>query len=243
MLGGYHVKLWLLIGVLLLLAVAVLLLSSRIFFHLSLNRRGHDDQIVLDITALFGLVKFHYTLPALVFEGFKRGLHVKLEETGVAPVISAKDEETNIDKEDVSEWIEYGKKALKATYGLRRWTAETMSHVQITKLDWSTNFSLGDAAGTATAAGALWGLKWTIIGWTSQWVKLMRKPRLFVVPVFEDTVEFSTEVDCKGRISAGYVLYAVLRLLVRALQADEGIRQWKEIMREIRSRRREKSAA
>ncbi|MFD1774114.1 DUF2953 domain-containing protein [Paenibacillus rhizophilus] len=236
-------KLWLLIGAWLLLAAAILLLSSRIFFHFSLNRRGHDDRIVLDITALFGLVKYHYTLPALVFEGLKRGLHVKLEETGIAPVKSAKEGEANIDKEDVSEWFEFGKKALRATRGLKRWTADTLSHVQITKLDWSTNFSLGDAAGTATAAGALWGLKWTVIGWTSQWVKLMRSPRLFVVPVFEDTVKFSTEVDCKGRISAGYALYAGFRLLVRAMQADEGIKQWKEIVREMRSRRREKSVA
>lgn len=103
------------------------------------------------------------------------------------------------------------------------------------------NFSLGDAAGTATAAGALWGLKWTVIGWTSQWVKLMRSPRLFVVPVFEDNVKFSTEVDCKGRISAGYAMYAGFRLLVRAMQADEGIKQWKEIVHEMRSRRREKA--
>ncbi|AIQ13553.1 DUF2953 domain-containing protein [Paenibacillus durus] len=235
-------KLWLLIGVL-LLAGSILLLSSRIHIHFSLNRTGQDDRIVLDITALFGLVKLHYSLPALAFEGFKRGLHVKLEETGIAPARSSNKEETDIDKDDVIEWMEYGKKALRATQGLKRWTADTLSHLQITKLDWSTNFSLGDAAGTATAAGALWGLKWSLIGWASQWVKLLHRPRLFVVPVFDDDVKFSTEVDCAGRISAGHALFAGFRLLVRAMQADEGIRQWKELVREMRSRKRGKSAA
>ncbi|WP_025688326.1 DUF2953 domain-containing protein [Paenibacillus zanthoxyli] len=235
-------KLWLLICAL-LLAVSILLLSSRIHIHFRLNRTGQDDRIVIDITALFGLVKRHYSLPALAFEGLERGLHVKLEETGIAPVKSSNKEEADIDKDDVKEWMEYGKKALRATQGLKRWTADTLSHLQITKLDWSTNFSLGDAAGTATAAGVLWGLKWSLVGWVSQWVKLMHRPRLFVVPVFDDDVKFSTEVDCAGRISVGYALYAGFRLLVRAMQADEGIRQWKALVREIQSRKREKRAA
>ncbi|MDT3426865.1 hypothetical protein J2Z22_002399 [Paenibacillus forsythiae] len=235
-------KLWLLIGAL-LLAVLILLLSSRIYFHFSLNRTGQDDRIVLKITALFGLVKLNYSLPVLMFEGVKRGLHVRLEESGIAPVRSSKEDESNIDKDDVQEWMEYGKKALRATQGLKRWMTDTLSHLHITKLDWSTNFSLGDAAGTATAAGALWGLKWSLVGWASQRVKLLHRPRLFVVPVFEDDVKFSTEVDCAGSISAGRVLYAGIRLLVRAMRADEGIRQWKELVREIRSRKREKRAA
>lgn len=239
-------KLWLLIVLVvlaLLLVALILLISSRIFFSLSLNRKGSDDRIVLDIKALFGLIQYHYTLPSLVFRGFKRGLHVKLEETGIAPGPTAKEDETDIDKEDVSEWMEYGKRALRATRDLKPWTTDTLSHVRITALDWSTDFSLGDAAGTATAAGALWGLKWSLIGWASQRVQLMIKPRLFVVPVFEDKLQFNTKVECSGHISAGYLLYAALRLLGRVLKEEGGVSEWRQLIRSIRTRQRERKAA
>lgn len=224
-------KLWLLIIAALLLAVIVLVLFSHIRFALKFKKRGPDECLEIQIIALYGLVKYHYTVPGFVFEGIRRGLHVKLEKTGVAPSVSAQDKERNIDKKDVSEWIEFGKRALAATRGLKTWTAETLAHVKITKLDWSTDFSLGDAAGTATAAGALWALKWTLIGWISQIIRLKEKPRLFVVPRFVDQICYLTKVDCAGQFSAGYAVYAGVRLALRVIREDQGVRQWWELLK------------
>lgn len=228
--------LWLAVPLALLFLAIVLLLSSSIVFHLRLSKRGKDDQVELDISLLFGLVKLHYELPSIVFDGIKRGVRVKLEESGVTPGMEKKqkDAEKQIDKEVVENWLDKFKKALMATKGMKLWVKDTMSHVNITKLDWSTDFSLGDAAGTATAAGALWGLKWSIIGWASQWVKLKKKPRLFVVPVFEDHLGFATEMVCSGRIAVTHALYSGLRLVVRAVKADRELLLWREIIRGIR---------
>ncbi|WP_410514760.1 DUF2953 domain-containing protein [Paenibacillus sp. BR2-3] len=225
--------LWLALPLALLILAIVLLLSSSIDFHLRLWKRGKDDHVEINISFLFGVVKLHYELPAIVFQGFRRGVRVKLEESGVAPVMEKKqnDDEKYIDKETVEKWFDKFKKALKATEGLKKWGIDTMSHVKITKLDWSTDFSLGDAAGTATAAGALWGLKWSMVGWFSQWVKLKKSPRLFVVPVFEDDLAFTTEMACAGSISIIHAIYSGLRLFIRAVKADRELILWKEIIR------------
>lgn len=145
--------LWLVIPLALLLVVIVLVLSSSIHFHFRLCRLGKDDRVEFDIKAVFGLIKLHYELPALVYEGVERGVRVKLEESGIAPVKKDSDKEEQIDKEAVSGWIDNIKAALRATRGLNTWLKGLMAHVKISKLDWSTDFSLGDAAYTATAAG------------------------------------------------------------------------------------------
>ncbi|OKP84407.1 DUF2953 domain-containing protein [Paenibacillus sp. P32E] len=225
--------LWLAIPLTLLLIVIVLLLvilTSYIHFHFRLCRLGSDDRIELDIKAVFGLVKFHYELPALVFQGMEEGIKVKLEESGITPVRTDKDEEEQIDKELVTEWLRKIRKALKATYGLKKWLASTLSHLQITKFDWSTDFSLGDAAGTATAAGAFWGIKWTLAGWISSLVRLKKAPKLFVAPVFRDEMCFSTEAVIVGKLSMGYTLFAGLVLLRRISKVEGGLRRWKELL-------------
>lgn len=66
--------LWLVIPLALLLVVIVLVLSSSIHFHFRLCRLGKDDRVEFDIKAVFGLIKFHYELPALVYEGVERGV-------------------------------------------------------------------------------------------------------------------------------------------------------------------------
>ncbi len=227
------VTLWLAIPLALLLLMIVVLLvilTSYIHFHFRVCRLGKDDRIELDLRALFGLVKFHYELPALVFQGIEKGIKVKLEESGLAPVRTDQDLEEQIDKQSVADWLKNIRIAVKATHGLNKWLKDTMSHVEITKLDWSTDFSMGDAAYTATAAGAFWGLKWTLAGWISRFVRLKKSPRMFVAPVFSDEISFSTEAVCVGKLSMGYAFYSGLRLLRRASKVQGGLRHWKALL-------------
>ncbi|WP_150270964.1 DUF2953 domain-containing protein [Paenibacillus tepidiphilus] len=227
-------SLWLVIPLALLLIVLVLILSSSIHFHFRLRRQGKDDRIEFDIRALFGLVKIHYEVPKLVFKGLQEGIKVKLEETGAGPLKQTPDKEGNIDKDAVVKWMDEFKLALQATKGLRKWINDLLSHVRISKLDWSTDFSLGDAAYTATAAGALWGLKWSAAGWLSGRVRLQRKPRLFVVPVFQDELLFSTLMEGTGKLSLSYMLYAVFLLIRRVFKVKGGLARWIGLLRQIK---------
>ncbi|WP_151734433.1 DUF2953 domain-containing protein [Paenibacillus tengchongensis] len=227
-------SLWLIVPLALLLIVIVLILSSFIHFHFRLCRQGKDDRIEFDIRALFGSVKIHYEVPTLVFKNLQEGVKVKLEETGTGPLKEQPDKDGHIDKGTVTRWLDDFKLALRATKGLRKWLKETLSHVRISQLDWSTDFSLGDAAYTAAAAGALWGMKWTAAGWLSGQVRLQRQPRLFVVPVFQDELQFSTVLEGKGKLPLSYALYAGFRLGIRVLKVKGGLRQWIALIRRQR---------
>lgn len=223
--------LWLVIPLALLLLAIVLVLSSSIHFHFRLNRIGKDDRVEFDIKALFGLVKFHFELPKLVYEGIARGVKVKLEESGIKPVRQESDSEEQIDKEKLRVWKEELKEVLKATQGLKTWMKALLSHVRITRFDWSTDFSLGDAAYTATATGILSGLKWGLVGWLSQMVRLQRSPRMFVVPVFRDEMCFATEAVCTGKLNVAYVLYSGLQLLRRIAKVEGGLSRWIRLLK------------
>lgn len=222
--------LWLVVPLALLLVVMVLILSSSIHFHFRLCRLGKDDRVEFDIKALYGLVKFHFELPKVVFENFEKGIRVKLEESGIAPVKKDADIDADVDKKLVSDWFKNIKEALKATLDFNQWLKMLLSHFRISKLDWSTDFSLGDAAYTATAVGALWGLKWTIVGWASRFVRLKQPPRIFVAPVFQDEMSFSTEAVCVGKLSLGYTCYACILLLRRIFKIKGGWARWKALL-------------
>lgn len=226
--------LWLAIPLALLILAIILTLSSSIDFHFRFYKRGKDDLVEINVISLYGLIKLHYELPKLVFEGLKRGLRAKLEEQGTAISASGIDKEEKFDQERIKHWQDNIKVAMKSTHGLKKWFRTTVSHVKISMLDWSTDFSLGDAADTATAAGAVWGLKWSIIGYISQRVKLKRDPRLFVKPVFEDDLCFSMELVCRGRLSVAYALYAGLVLVINVLREKGGLTGWKKLLKQMR---------
>ncbi|KTD87123.1 DUF2953 domain-containing protein [Paenibacillus etheri] len=233
--------LWLVIPLGLLVLAMVLVLSSSIDFRIRCYKHGKNDLLELDVTTLFGLIKLHYELPRLVFKGLEQGVIGKFKETGTAikGVDTVKEEQ--FDKERIEHWRDNIQLAVKSTRGLKKWFKETVSHVKISKLDWSTDFSLGDAADTAIASGAVWGLKWSIVGFISQWVKLKHNPRVFVKPVFQDEHSFSMEFVCEGKMSVSYAVYASLQLLLRVLRETGGISNWRKLLKRMRREPHEQS--
>jgi hypothetical protein len=228
------VTLWLVIPLGLLVLAMVLVLSSSIDFRIRCYKHGKNDLLELDVTTLFGLIKLHYELPRLVFKGLEQGVIGKFKETGTATKGVDTVKEEQFDKERIEHWRDNIQLAVKSTRGLKKWFKETVSHVKVSKLDWSTDFSLGDAADTAIASGAVWGLKWSIVGFISQWVKLKHNPRVFVKPVFQDEHSFSMEFVCEGKISVSYTVYASLQLLLRVLRETGGISKWRKILKRMR---------
>ncbi|WHY17894.1 DUF2953 domain-containing protein [Paenibacillus sp. G2S3] len=233
--------LWLGIPLGLLVLAMILVLSSSIDFRIRCYKHGKNDLLELDVKTLFGLIKLHYELPRLVFKGLEQGVLGKFKETGTATTGVDTVKEEKFDKERFEHWRDNVQIAVKSTRGLKKWFKETVSHVKISKLDWSTDFSLGDAADTAIASGAVWGLKWSMVGFISQWVKLKHNPRVFVKPVFQDEHCFSMEFVCEGKLSVSYTIYATFQLLLRVLRETGGISKWRKLLKRMRSEPRGQS--
>ncbi len=226
------------VGIAVLAAVAALvalILISFIEFKVHLNRSGRNDRVRIDVKAFYGLVNMQYTVPSIVFDGLRQGLKVRLERSGMDQLIGPAEERKRVDKEAVERMLRICRQALQGTDGMKEWSVETLSRVRVTRLDWATDFSLGDAAETAVAAGALWGCKWIAVGWLSRYVRLQQTPRLFVKPVYSDQLSFVTEMEAAGRIRVAELAAAGWKLLRRVRAAENGWSNWKSLLRGLRS--------
>ncbi|GAF09006.1 secreted protein [Paenibacillus pini JCM 16418] len=186
---------------------------------------------MLDVKILYGIIKIHYEIPVLVFENMKKGVMIKLEKRSSLKQGKQSSDQTNVNKQKVDHVMHEFRTMLRATASLKQWVKQTMSHININKLDWSTNFSVGNAAHTAVATGVLWGIKTTLIGWLTFHVRMRKHPQVFVVPVFKDEMQFGTEITCVGQISLGYVIYAMLVLVYRIMKVKGGLKQFIGIYR------------
>ncbi|OAB44233.1 DUF2953 domain-containing protein [Paenibacillus glacialis] len=216
--------------VLVLLIITVLL--SKINMDIRLSKQGKNEEVVFNVTMLYGLIRYHYELPMLKFENMKKGLIVKVEKKKNVGMGASRtdDSETQVNKRKIDFWIREIHEILAATESFKIWMKRTLSRLSIVKFMWSTHFSVGDAASTATATGLVWSAKAFIVGWLSHQVQMKTYPQLFVVPVFEDRPQFTSEISCNAQISFGYALYAGLVLMIRVLKVKGGVKKWKNIL-------------
>lgn len=230
-LGGLYV--WIVVAIIVLLIILlVAVIMSNITITLWYSKHNKDDKAVLDVKMLYGIVKMHYEMPSLVFANMKKGFMLRLESKN-----SFRNGQTvgkaHINKRRLDHWADEVRIMLQSTASLKEWFYRTMQHVNIMRLDWSTNLSTGDAAWTAIATGTVWGLKTTLVGWLSFKVRMRNNPRLFVVPVFKDEPQFATELSCVARISCGYALYAGIMLMARILKVPGGPIHWFRLAKQV----------
>lgn len=107
------------------------------------------------------------------------------------------------------------------------WVKETALGVRCLDLAWVTRIGLGDAAASAIAAGAVWGIKSPLVGAFTRLVRMQAMPRLAVVPLFNET-RFETELTGRFRLRTASALMAAVRLLRHMLRTRGGIRPWRQ---------------
>lgn len=223
---------WIWLGsiLVLLLLVLTLILLSKITFHIKLKKENKDETILIDVTLLFGLLTYHYRIPALGLNKLQDGLWVENNSSDNFFKTHTSAGEQEIDKEKVNLWAEQFRDMIRATRGLKKWLNTTLRRVTLVSMEWSTNVALTDAAHTATLTGALWALKTTLIGWLSYHISLRQRPKLFVVPVFGGSPLFSTELNCTAEIRLGNAVYAGMVLVVRVLKVKGGVKKWRSLL-------------
>ncbi|PAF30238.1 DUF2953 domain-containing protein [Paenibacillus sp. 7516] len=220
-----------------LLFAAVLI--SNVHVHVTFRKHKSDDYARINVRLLYGIVRINYEIPSIVFRNMKEGFLVKTEQN-VNHTHGKAEGNERINKRKVKKWAKEVKIMMRATDALKIWVRETLSHVQITKLSWSTRIGIGDAAYTAILTGWVWSIKSIIVGFLSYQIRFKRTPMLEVVPVWDDEMEFQTELDCRMKIRITAVILAGVRLMTRVLEVDGGWRMWLKIVREQRRRHKQK---
>ncbi len=219
--------------ILILIAAAAM---SSIVCTVRFNKMGRDDNAMVDIHMLYGMVRFHYEMPKLVFENMKKGFLLKLERNNNLSRNAGSTTKTRINKKKAELWAQEIGVILKSTAAFKKWLQRTSAHVRIHELNWTTRFSTGEAEWTAVATGAIWSLKATLVGWLTFQVRMKESPKLSVIPEFRDEMSFSTEFYCISRLSFGYAMFASFILLSRILKVEGGLRRWLQLYRKVKGK-------
>ncbi|SDR86511.1 Protein of unknown function [Paenibacillaceae bacterium GAS479] len=219
---------WLVVVSLPIIAAAALA-AVPIRAHAEGQRNHGDDNIVLNIRTLFGLVKFKWEVPMMKLGG--SGLKVKelseLDSGSLLHTGARKDEEIGFSK--INLFLQHGWNLLKQTDHLTALVRKTMGKVKITRWEWKTTVGTGDAMWTAMATGMVWSFKTSALGVLSQLVRLQGKPIMGVQPEYRVAC-LETRFNCIAEISLGNAILAGLQLLVRMMRTKGGVRLWQNIL-------------
>ncbi|MEC0232697.1 DUF2953 domain-containing protein [Paenibacillus alba] len=227
--------LWIGLAVLIVIIAIIVVLISFIRGEFYFSRVRDNDTLSVEVRALFGIVRYRYVIPIIQFKGFAQGIMIKSEVVNKASTKLKDESKDHITKDKVIAYYNEAKVLLENTLQLYSWLKQTLARVECTELKWITRVGVGDAPETAITTGAIWGIKSTLLGFTIRYVKLMTKPRVDVIPQYNQK-QFSTEFRFAGRIRVWFALFAGVRLLVRAAKVKGGLRTWIQLALKTRSR-------
>ncbi|WP_339235369.1 DUF2953 domain-containing protein [Paenibacillus sp. FSL R5-0517] len=226
------------IGLLFALLIAAVLISN-VHVHFTFSKHKSDDYANINVRVLYGIVRINYEIPSIVFRNMKEGFLVKTEQSMNHSRGEAQGSE-RVNKRKVKKWAKDVKVMLRATDALKLWLKQTLMHVHMTQLSWSTHIGVGDAAYTAVLTGWVWSIKSIIVGFLTYQIRFDETPVLQVMPVWSDEMEFRTELDCRVKIRITALLIAGFTLLTRVLQVEGGWQMWLKLLQEQRRKRKEK---
>ncbi|MGO4270780.1 DUF2953 domain-containing protein [Paenibacillus sp. TAF58] len=221
--------LWLGIVVLIIIFVAFVFLFSFIRGEFNFTRVKDNDTLSVEMRALFGLIRYRFVIPIIQFKGFTQGILIKSEIVSKSSSKLMDESKDHITKERILNAYHQAKEAIVHTLNLYDWMKLTLAKVECTELKWITRVGVGDAPETAITTGAIWGIKSSLLGFSISYVKLMAKPRIDVIPQYNEK-HFSTDFRFAGRIRVWFMVVAGIRLFSRAAKVKGGIRTWIQIV-------------
>ncbi|UKS30649.1 DUF2953 domain-containing protein [Paenibacillus sp. HWE-109] len=227
--------LWIGLALLVVTVAIIAVLVSFIRGEFYFSRVKDNDTLSVEMRALFGLVRYRYVIPIIQFKGFTQGIMIKSEVVNDKKLELKDAKKDHITKDKVIAFYKEAKVVLLHTLNLYEWVKMTLAKVECTELKWITRVGVGDAPETAITTGAIWGIKSSLLGLGIRYVKLVAKPRIDVIPQYNQK-QFSTEFRFAGRIRVWSAVLAGIRLLVRAAKVKGGLRVWIQIALKSRSR-------
>ncbi|WP_165842206.1 DUF2953 domain-containing protein [Paenibacillus xerothermodurans] len=207
----------------------IILLSSKVECRISASRENKNDEILIDVHALYGLVKKRLAIPIMNFISLSEGLGVKSQFIDKSENQLLLELNRNIDKRTIQQLFDNLRQLLTHCVRFDRWLSDTLGHVHCTRMYWKTELGVGDAAETAMTTGMVWGLKSSLLGVAFRFIKLHARPELLVQPHFNGT-KFTTEVTCTTHIRLFYVCVAGLHLVYRIFKVKNGLRTWQRVL-------------
>ncbi|QTN00086.1 DUF2953 domain-containing protein [Sediminibacillus dalangtanensis] len=173
---------WLLSGgiiLFLLLLIFILLLWLRVYLTLDYQYENGSDYFHIQVEIL-GVRVFHKE-----FFPFSEGEN-RYQSAG----ISEKEEGKSL-KQKWQEWMRH----LEAYRSILPLIFEFISQISVHQLSWKTKIGLTDARATGIAAGAGWGIKYSLVAWLHSHAKRMPREEIDILPLFQHEYLY-TKAEC-----------------------------------------------
>ncbi len=213
-----------------ILVVKWIILNSKVYISLHVERHGNNDRILVFSKFMFGLIRYTYEVPSIQFKGIMQGADVKVkEEQDANGEQRTTANRQRVDASDVLHFFDRTKRILNRTVSLTRWVRQTLTYFRCTELRWRTSVGLDDAADTAITTGAIWGLKSSILGLLFQFVRLDTRPQLDVLPAYHQQ-QFTTDLTATVHTKLWRLLAAGMRLLRRMRKLKLNRKSWKQAL-------------
>jgi len=217
---------WSLLG---LFVVIVILAWTYVESKLYVKRERSNDRIIVEVKALFGIVRYRTDVPFVQFAGWCKGVVVRSEQFNETAKKTPDSDTNEIDRMTVLRYWRNTKRLIRYTEGLNDWIQQVLSRIECTNWSWNTRIGMQDAPTTALAVGVVWGVKSTLVGFSNRFIRMRKPPNIAVVPQY-NSLDFSTELLVVGRIRIVHVVTAAVSLMMRIGREKGGFKMWRQIL-------------
>ncbi|MCM3759642.1 DUF2953 domain-containing protein [Alkalihalobacillus oceani] len=199
---------WFLIIIIILALLLLLIMVTKLTISI-IYRHLKDDDLLEVIVHVWGMRVYTFSAPVIQLDDTSLSLIVK-EEQKVGPKKTNKTQSFTI--HTLLNDIQLFNDLVHHVVGLHQITKRFLRHVTLNQLDWHTVFGVGEAAMTAQLSGVIWGLKGSIVGLISHYVKVRQLPKLQVDPRFQEVIT-QVSFSCMFSFRIGHAIVAGLMLL------------------------------
>jgi hypothetical protein len=206
-------------------ALAVAAFASPVRIRVRYSKSGKQDQLVVIVRALYGLVRFRTVVPAVMIRG-RTVLIRRVTSMQAAGQPNRKAANIRFDWKTMRrKWIGY-RGVLRSTRGFREWMGRTLKKVECTRFRLDLLVGTGDAPSTAIISGLLWTLFGCAIAMAGKTFTLKAAPHGSVQPVY-GRIEFSVVWEADFRVRLGTMLASIIGLGAWIVHIRTAIRSWK----------------
>jgi hypothetical protein len=199
---------------LLLSLLFLLIIFTKLTVTLDLNHIGDNDQFKIKFRAWFGLLRYTINIPLVKIDKDEPKLIVKQEQKMGSEKADnkVKEIEDKVTPEDALNGLSDIKEITQHIVGMHKIIRKFLRKIRIKKLEWHSQFGIGDAAHTGLLTGAAWAIKGGVIGLLSQYMKLQTTPVVTITPEFNQFCS-RTKLQCIFQFRIGQAILAGIQFI------------------------------
>ncbi|OAS88850.1 hypothetical protein A6K24_15115 [Metabacillus litoralis] len=199
---------------LLLSLLFLLIIFTKMTVTLDLNHIGDNDQFKIKFRAWFGLLRYTINIPLVKIDKDEPKLIVKQEQKMGSEKADnkVKEIEDKVTPEDALNGLSDIKEITQHIVGMHKIIRKFLRKIRIKKLEWHSQFGIGDAAHTGLLTGAAWAIKGGVIGLLSQYMKLQTTSVVTITPEFNQFCS-RTKLQCIFQFRIGQAILAGIQFI------------------------------